>query len=215
MNNLVIACDNLKIEVNYILKKFDLKADIVWIDSKYHNTPNALHDNLQKNIDNNQSYENIVLLYGYCGNAINGLKSNFSNIIYPRVDDCISLYLGGNEARKNILNNKSTYFFTKSLFENKQSLYNEIEIMKDKYGVKKAIKIYKEILKNYTDIKIIDTGSCDISEIIQKSEELAEEFGLTCSVITGDLSIIYDALAGNWNEKFVINKKSETINLMD
>lgn len=209
MNNLVIACDNLKTEINYILNKFNLKVDMIWIDSKYHNNPNELHNNLQKCIDDNKEYENIVLLYGYCGNAINGLKSNFSNIIYPLVDDCISLYLGGNELRQSIENSKSTYFFTKSLFENKQGLYNEIEIMKNKYGFNKTIKIYKELLKYYTDIKIIDTGCCDISDIFRKSKKLAEELELNCNVIKADLSIIHDALIENWNEKFMIITKTK------
>lgn len=213
MNNLVIACDNLKIEINQILNEFNLKVDIIWIDSKYHNNPSELHNNLQKYIDDNREYENIVLLYGYCGNSINGLKSDFSNIIYPIVDDCISLYLGGNDVRQNIENSKSTYFFTKSLFENKQGLYNEIEIMKKKYGVDKAVSVYKDILKNYTDIKIIDTGCCDISDMIQKAKGLAKEFELNWDVIKGDLSMIYDALTGKWSEKFVINEKSKSISL--
>lgn len=221
MQKLIISCDNLKDEVNMICenlikdKLLHKKPDIIWIDSKYHNYPEKLKEQLQDIINNNKKYEIISLLYGQCGNAVIDIKSDYSKLIIPKVSDCISLYLGGNKKRKDIQGSEKSYFFTKRYIENKDSLYNEMLKMKEKYGQKKAIKMYKMMMNNYDYIKVIDTNTYEVSDIINKIQYLCEELNLSYEVVKGDLSIIEKILLNIIDNEFIVKEKGEMVSNED
>lgn len=221
MKNLIIVCENLKDEVTLLCKKitqnYNIKSmpQIIYVDSKYHNTPEKLNLKLQEIINENKDYETITLLYGQCGNAVLGLKSDYSKLILPKVSDCISLYLGGDEKRKNFKKSERTYFFTKRYIENDNSLYNEIIKMKEKYGDKKAIKIYKMMMDNYEYIRIINTNAYDVEDIMGKVQSLCDELDLSYEIVEGDLSIMEKALLGVVDEEFVVKDRAEKINSKD
>lgn len=221
MKNLIIVCENLKDEVALLCKKitenYNIKSmpQIIYMDSKYHNTPEKLNLKLQEIIDENKEYETISLLYGQCGSAVLGLKSDYSKLILPKVSDCISLYLGGDEKRKNLKKSERTYFFTKRYIENDNSLYNEIIKMKEKYGDKKAIKMYKMMMDNYEYIRIINTNAYDVEDIMAKIQSLCEELDLSYEIVDGDLSIMEKALLGVVDEGFVVKDRGEIINIKD
>lgn len=221
MGKLFIVCENLKDEVILLCKKitenYNMKfmPQIIYVDSKYHNTPQKLKLKLQEIIDENRDYETITLLYGQCGNAVFGLKSDYCKLILPKVSDCISLYLGGDEKRKNFKKSERTYFFTKRYIENDNSLYNEIIKMKEKYGDKKAIKMYKMIMNNYEYIRIINTNAYDVEDIVEKVKYLCDELALSYEVVEGDLSIMEKALLGMVDEEFIVKDISQKINSKD
>lgn len=221
MGNLIIICENLKDEVNLLCEKFiknyQIKSmpQIIYVDSKYHNTPHQLNLKLQEIIDENKEYETITLLYGQCGNAVLGLKSDYSKLVLPKVSDCISLYLGGDEKRKELKKSERTYFFTKRYIENDNSLYNEIIKMKEKYGDKKAIKMYKMMMNNYEYIRIINTKSYDVEDIMGKIQSLCDDLDLVYEIVEGDLSIMEKSLLGVMDEDFVIKDKGEEIQTSD
>lgn len=221
MKNLIIVCENLKDEVTLLCKKitenYNIKfvSQIIYLDSKYHNTPEKLNLKLQEIIDENKEYETITLLYGQCGNAVLGLKSDSSKLILPKVSDCISLYLGGDEKRKNLKKSERTYFFTKRYIENDNSLYNEIIKMKEKYGDKKAIKMYKMMMDNYEYIRVINTNAYHVEDIMGKIQSLCDELDLVYEIVEGDLSIMEKALLGVVDEGFVVKNMGEKINSKD
>lgn len=163
----------------------------------------------------NKKYETITLLYGQCGNAVLGLKSDSSKLILPKVSDCISLYLGGDEKRKNLKKSERTYFFTKRYMENDNSLYNEIIKMKEKYGDKKAIKMYKMMMDNYEYIRVINTNAYHVEDIMGKIQSLCNELDLVYEIVEGDLSIMEKALLGVVDEGFVVKNMGEKINSKD
>ncbi|MEW9077444.1 DUF1638 domain-containing protein [Terrisporobacter glycolicus] len=220
MKNLIIICENLKDEVNLFCERFaenntQFIPKIIYIDSKYHNTPEKLNLKLQKIIDENKEYETITLLYGQCGNATLGLKSDYSKLILPKVSDCVSLYLGGDEKRKKLKKSERTYFFTKKYMENDNSLYNEIIKMKEKYGDKKTIKMYRMMMDNYEYIRIINTKAYDVEDIMEKVKYLCNDLDLSYEIIDGDLSIMENVLLGIVDANFIVKDIGEEINNKD
>ena len=211
MESIIIACDNLKDEIEYILNKNNKNKEVIYIKSKLHNTPKLLKQEIQKEIDKQKTVNNIILLFGVCGNGTIGLKSENANIIMPRVDDCISLYLGGIENRKKIENYNKTYFITKRYVENELSVYNEMKTLINKYGEKKAKKMYKMLFDKYEYIRSIDTNAYDENEIIDKVNEMCIMFNLKYEKIKSDLSIIEDLLNENTNINIITTLKGEEI----
>lgn len=221
MKNLIIICENLKDEVTMLCEKITKNNNIkyipqiIYMDSKYHNTPEKLNLKLQEIIDENKEYETITLLYGQCGNATLELKSDYSKLILPKVSDCISLYLGGDERRKKLKKSERTYFFTKRYIENDNSLYHEILKMKEKYGDKKAVKMYRMMMDNYEYIRIINTKAYDVEDIMDKIQSLCDDLNLSYEIVEGDLSIMEKALLGVFDEEFIVKGPGQKINSKD
>lgn len=215
MENLIIACENLKDDVELVLKDLNINTSIIWIDSQLHNVPEKLRMRLQGEIDNVEQASNILLLFGCCGSGTVGLTSRNCKIICPKVDDCFSLYMGGNERRKNLHKSVYTYFFTKTYIENKLSLWHEIERVKEKYGDKNAKKIINMMIGKYEYIRVIDTGSYDINDILHKTTKIASEHNMEHEIIKGDLTILYKALQGIWDEDFIKVDSNQTIKFTD
>ena len=215
MEKLIIACENLKDEVNLILNELNINSSIIWIDSQLHNIPDKLRVKIQEEIDKAEDDRDILLLFGCCGGGTVGLKSKKNKLICPKVDDCFSLYLGGNEQRKDLYKSVYSYFFTKRYIEDELSLYHEIERVKEKYGDKKAKIIIDMMIGKYQFIRVIDTGAYNVNDILDKTTKLAKDWNMEHEILKGDLSILYKALEGNWDEDFIKINCEDSIEMLD
>ena len=215
LNYKIIACNTLRDEITYVMEKRNLEHSIEWIDSGLHNYPDKLNGYIQEAVNNITNKDKILLLFGYCGRAIDGIYSDNANIIFPKVDDCISLFLGGME-RKKILENKApAYYFTKGYLENENNIWNEYQYCIDKYGKERALKLIKRMLKNYKFIRVIDTGAYAIDEVVIKTKKISKEFGLKHEIVKGSLNILKKALLKDWDDFFIEKEKGEKITLRD
>jgi hypothetical protein len=65
------------------------------LDFGLHLIPNNLKSKLQEAIDASCSdFETIMLGYGLCSMALVGLQARNCTLVTPKVDDCISIFLG-------------------------------------------------------------------------------------------------------------------------
>lgn len=211
----VVACNTLRDEINYVMERRNLKLNIEWIDSGLHNFPDKLNSYIQKAVDNITIPDNILLLFGYCGRAIDGIYSNNAKIIFPKVDDCISLFLGGMERKKKLEKKAPAYYFTKGYLENENNIWNEYQYCINKYGKEKAIKLMKRMLNNYEYIRVIDTGAYPLKKVIHQTKKISKEFELKHEVISGNLNILDKALRENWDLSFIKKDLGEKITLSD
>ena len=85
----VISCGIYKKYIENLIEldsSFDY--DFTYFEIESHNEPELLKDQLQNEINNSIEYDKILLLYGICGNSINGVKAVHQDIIVPKVHDC-------------------------------------------------------------------------------------------------------------------------------
>jgi hypothetical protein len=211
----VVACNTLKDEINKVIIDLNLNIEINWVDSGLHNYPDKLNKRIQKNIDQIKDTKNILLLFGYCGRSIEGIKSTESRIIFPDLDDCISLFLGGIEPKEKLQKKAPAYYFTRGYLENEYNIWSEYKYCVDKYGEKRSKMIMKRMFKNYKLIRVIDTKAFNLDKILSKTKMIANEFDLGHEVIEGDLSILYKAFQQNWDNDFIIKNKGKKICLND
>ena len=210
--DLLIACENIKAEVKKVLEEHDAAIDVIWMNSKLHNNPEQLRLALQNAIDSNIVYENILLAFGNCGNGLVGLMATSANLIIPSVSDCISLLLHENpEVRKQ---RKHSYFLTKSWIESSQGLYSEYFTNLKKYG-DKASRIMKAMFKHYKYLMLVDTGTYDVDEYIEKTGFLAEQLELQSRVVKGDLTMIAKLIERDWDQNFAIVKQCDVVQMSD
>ena len=90
--------------------------DVEIIKLGLHSTPDILRAHLQDRIDataaGTQHYDAVVMAYGLCGKATNGLTARSAPLVVPRAHDCITLFLGSRAKYKDQFENKpGTYWY--------------------------------------------------------------------------------------------------------
>ncbi|SJZ70673.1 DUF1638 domain-containing protein [Selenihalanaerobacter shriftii] len=215
MENIIVACNTLRDEIRFVVDDLGVHYPILWIDSGLHNVPNKLNTAIQDQINKIENVENIILLFGSCGNSLVGLSSSNARIIFPKVDDCISLFLGGNERRQKIDREIASYYFTRGYLRNEANIWQEYTYCVNKYGPEKAEVIFDKMLHNYERLSVIDTGAYKPEEILPEISDMAEEFNLTHEIVKGSLKLVYKAFSGEWDKDFVIIEPEKVINYDD
>jgi len=211
----IIACKTLEDEVNRVIEKTGRPYRISWVESGLHNYPDKLRDTLQQRIDSITDHDYILLLFGLCGNALLGLKSSKATIVVPKVDDCISLFLGGNEQRRNMEDSSKSYYLTKGWLRYENNIWHEYQRSTEKYGLEKTRSIFKIMLKHYTHLVVIDTGAYDTKEFMNETKYIASELGLELKIIPADLTIMTEALNHNWDKGFALFEPGQKILMQD
>ncbi len=180
------------------------------LDFGLHVEPGDLRESIQAEISN--AGGDVILGYGLCSNAAIGLVNPSGRLVVPRVDDCISLFLGSQAERlKRLREEPGTYFLTKGWIEASGQPFGQMEELIEKYGPKRAERIVRAVLKNYTTIAFIDTGEIKLEEYRGLAVAAASLLGLRYEELTGSNRLLEKLLAGDWDEEFVVAGKGETI----
>jgi hypothetical protein len=186
MKNIAIVCDVMKNEFMKYKDAEENNLDCIFVEQYLHNTPDIMTVKLQEAIDSvDKSYDKILLGYGLCSNGVVGLKSEKHEILIPKVDDCISLFLGSKKRYlEEFKKDPATYYLCKGWIEYGGDPYrgylvwtgqeNKIpegwirgkEIYGRRYEIEMAKFLFVEMMKNYCQVTLIDND--DIEEIHMK-----------------------------------------------
>lgn len=163
-----------------------------FLDYLYHANPAKLHLKMQELINESQDYDQIIITFGRCSNAIIGLESPRVPIILPKTHDCIGLLLGSNERFEKIFRqNPGTYYFSQGWLDYGRNPYQEYLEYKEKYGLEKAKKLITNLYGRYKKaVLIITDGMKDVNFYRQKVRDIAKFFGWQVSEMEGDLNLL-------------------------
>lgn len=211
MTYVVIACETLRDELMMAVRETGSSYPVIWIDSIYHVDPGKLRLKLQQEIDSLTGIKHVLLAYGACGNGLVGLKASTADLIIPKTDDCISMFLS--KPGKTFIRLKESYFLTKGWMESSKGLWNEYWYTVNRYGEKRARRIFDLMLGNYQNLTLIDTEAYNFEEWKDKAQQLAEKTNLRLTTAKGGIWLLKQLLTGQHDECFSIVKKGETVNL--
>lgn len=204
MKTVAIACRTIEDEINVVSRTLSDPLPIVWVESGLHNFPAKLKERIQQEIDKVSSgVENILLLYGYCGNSIEGLVTLQAQLVVPKVEDCISLLLGGNQIRRDLSREVPAFYLTDGWLRYESNIYWEYEQCLKKYGEARALRIFKAMFAHYSTLNFIDTGSYDLTPVMKRTADLALNLNLEQAIVPGTLRLITKALQEEWDEDFL------------
>lgn len=198
----IIACATVMEE----LRRMEVAEEyLVELDFGLHIRPESLKAALQQRIDDIGGNCDVILGYGLCSNAVVGLRSSDHRIIVPRVDDCISLFLGSRrEYLRRLAEEPGTYFLTKGWIEAADIPYYEYLRLVERYGEEKAMRVVKAMLANYRRMVLINTGNYRLEECRETARKMAETLGLNYEEIPGSNRMLRMMLDGDWNSEFVV-----------
>jgi Protein of unknown function (DUF1638) len=199
----IIACQTVGEEIKTLLPD---GYTLEMLKYGLHNVPKNLHTQLQEAIDaTGLEYGTILLGYGLCANAILGLKSRGFQLVIPRADDCITLFLGSRQEYLRQLGlSPGTFYLTKGWIECGEDPYTEYSTLRTKYGHEKAYKITKRYIQHYTRLALINPGSYQTEAYRKYAKMVADYFNLTYEEIQGSTRLLERIIEGAWENEFVV-----------
>ena len=157
-----------------------------------------------------------MLGYGMCSNAVLGLKTEHATLVVPRVDDCIAMLLGSNEAfAAEAAKALGTYYVSKAYMDECDTILSEHEQLESKRGPELAEKLIRLLLRNYTRVVLIDTGRHDLDPYRTRVKEFAERFGLAVEEVAGTTRLLDALVEEGWGDYFVVAPAGHELTLAD
>jgi len=229
-----LSCEVLAREVYFCAAHSPHIIDVELLRYGLHDTPSDLRVKLQAYIDASvgQGYDAIVLGYGLCGKAIEGLQAKDVPLVLPRAHDCITLFLGSRARyQQQFDQNPGTYWFANDYVERSKrngsslamgsagpqtDLQATYEKYVAKYGQDNAdylMTVMGEWSKHYNRAVFVDMGVGDASVAERAAQENASKRGWTFERMAGDLVLIRRLLNGDWADDFLILQPGEAVAL--
>jgi hypothetical protein len=210
----VIACATVMEEM---LLHLPAGVETQVLDFGLHVNPKQLKRILQETIDAMAPETDTILLgYGLCSQAVVELQANDCTLVVPKVDDCITLFLGSGAAyQEQFRAEPGTYYLTKGWIEAGDSPFAEYDSLVERYGEERAHWFMGQMLKNYTRLALINTGQYKLERYRAYARCTAERWGLRYEEIPGSDALIVRMLYGPWDGDFVVARPGETISYLD
>jgi len=211
MKTVIICCRTLENELTAAMEKTGVRYPVEWMESGLHNSPSRLNARLFERIARLEA-DRILLAMGFCGNALPGIVSLRAEIIVPRVDDCISLLLGGMKPRQKVSSEYAAYFLTDGWLKGERNIIREYEYSVEKFGEEEAEMLAEMIYGHYRTLALLDTGVCPTDGLWDQTENISNLLHLERRIIPGTLSRLEELLAGPWDrEHYLVIPPGETV----
>jgi hypothetical protein len=187
------------------------------LDARLHLRPKLLQEALVSAVaDADKPGSTIVLAFGLCSNAVLGLKTEHANLVVPKVDDCIAMFLGSNAAfEAESTKACGTYYVAKAYLDECDTILSDHEALVEKRGLERADKMMRLLLEGYTRIVIIEMGRHDLGPSRAKVTDFAKRFGLVVEPVRGTTRIVDALVAGDWGDDFVVVPPGRELTLAD
>jgi hypothetical protein len=230
-----LACEALARMVYLSAARSPHTVDVELFRLGWHSDPEDLRARLQTAIDSaaadtERKYDAIVMAYGLCGRATDGLTARGVPLVLPRAHDCITLFLGG-RARygKEFTENPGTYWYVRDYVERKTGdavlslgaeSYANVEALYDeyvgKYGKDNAdylMEVMGAWSQHYNRAAYIDMGVADSTEVEAETQAEAARRGWTFEKLSGDLVLIRKLIDGDWDDDALILQPGQQIKM--
>ncbi len=186
------------------------------LDFGLHADPSALRQSLQQAIDRLAgSVDQVILGYGLCSMAVVGLRATGCTLVVPRVDDCIAICLGSQEAyRAEFKHEPGTYYLTPGWIAFGDTPFSEHQRLVEAFGEGKAQRVMAKMLRNYRRLVFISSESEDAARYRAYARQMAERFGLRYAEIPGSKRLMRKMFYGPLDQEFVVARPGETITYM-
>jgi hypothetical protein len=211
----VLACETLRPELEFVMNASGAELPVWYIESGKHVFPDRLRESIQNGIEGiPPEYDTVLLLFGFFGNAMVGIRTGAFRVVLPKAADCIPLFLGSQERRNRY--GARRYFFTEGYLNAESNPAADYARLVSRYGEENARMVTREMLKHYENLSIVDTGTFDVASVRDAVTELSGITGVPVEVLPGDLRLISMLLRGDWPpEEFFVFGPGSVITLDD
>ncbi len=186
----VICCRGLEREVRAVVRDVSEVTHLEVMDWGLHTFPEVLLQTLTERIRSLQDHVDAVMLgYGRCL-ALDRLPDDFKvPVFYPEGDDCIGVLLSQERYAQESMEEAGTWFLTPGWTEmGMEFVFHELQVNRFAERGIDPMQLAHRMLKDYTRALFIDMNLGDQAELLQKAQEIAEEFDLRLERTDGSLT---------------------------
>lgn len=202
----LIACSMLKQELTPYLPA-DLP--VTWLERGLHERPAQLGKVLQETLHSLPPEVDTVLLgYGFCGSAMEGISCPNATLVLPLFDDCIGMLLQGERKTRSL-------YFTASWMEDEQFIANAYDRAVEDYGQEMADEIYQIMIGAYQSVVLLDTQCFDVAAASQTMGQCAQKLGLSLEQESATTHRLQDLLRGGNTADFWHLNAGQQFTLME
>lgn len=196
----IIACSTIRPELQAAMTLCQLDYPVFYMDARLHDRPDDLRIAVQAQLESLTGIHRVLMPFGYCGGTTVGLRTGDFELILPRTDDCITLFLGSRENRKAVPDERYTFFLTQGWLDSERNVLAEYNRLCEKYNQKRADRVMRAMYQHYHAIGLVDSGLFPLEPQTQVSEEIAALLRLDHKVLPGTDSLLRQLLLGPWDE---------------
>ena len=179
-----------------------------------HLNPDALRDRLMGEVAQiEQTGCDIILGYGLCGRALEGVCSKKSRLVLPKVDDCIGAVLGSRRRHRSILAEDAGCFFLEPSW-----VGTDVDIFAQSLkGLDRIPEAYRDkivsmALKHYSKLALLCHGQGGEAPAVSVCRGLAEKYHLEFVRYFSDLRLLQKLAGGRWNDsEFIVTEPEQCI----
>lgn len=225
-STLVIACEGLKTELDWLASRIQDCPEIIYMEQGLHDHPEQMRAQLNELIrkieEERPNLQTIIMGYGLCGKGLVNVSASRVRLIVPRVHDCVPLYVGVTQGQLGMTEENSGYLWLSAGMVEYGRLPQHIvrdryKIYMEKFGEKRArrmIEAENSIYANYKGVKYVRWPEMK-EDYADLARATARELGLVYSEVAGDTSFLGDLLAGNYADatRFLILEPGQTLGM--
>jgi Protein of unknown function (DUF1638). len=220
MKEVFIICKMMEAEARAALASTGSAAEVIWMEKGLHARPDHLREAMQETIDRAErefAPDRILLGYGFCGNALAGLRAHECVLVLPRIDDCITLFIGSRERKAELEGGVGTMFQTSDWSDTDGSVLSQKSRLYEDYDEDEAEELFQMMFGHYGRIGVLDTHCYDLEPVLRSSRAMAEALGFEHRVYDASNQFLVDLLSGGpFDEaRFIVKEPGDPISLRD
>lgn len=198
-----------------------VERDVEYLELGEHAGPDLLRQKLQEKINEARGYDAVVLGYGLCGRATEGIQAVHCPVVIFRSHDCGGILLGSRKKYEELFREMpSTPFSSAGFIESGDYFREEGELAEggsyrylvEKYGEENAIYI-REAMQPKLDGKLRPVyfiRTVDDDRSLRKCRERASAEGREVIEVQGSVELLHQAACGILDEDaFLILRPGE------
>ncbi len=155
MSTLLLACEVMREEILRIPAPPAMQQE--FLPMGLHARPLKLQAAIADLLAKPRGFERIVLGFGLCGNALDGVSSPHAPLVVPRVHDCIPLLTGHPATDDGPALEKGIFYLSGGWMEGERTLASEHQRTARRFGEKKALRVLQTMLSGYSGFIFIRT----------------------------------------------------------